>query len=82
MHAEDARLTLGHLLHQRPFEPFLICLENGDRYLIEHPENIAFDPTENGRTRFSVVTSDLFCYSTFESVSSLVHQDTGTSVGA
>ena len=47
-----------------------------------HPENIAFDPTENGRTRFSVVTSDLFCYSTFEAVSSLVHQDTGTSVGA
>lgn len=82
MHAEDTRSTLKYLRQQQPFEPFLICLENGDRYLIEHPENVAFDPSENGRTRFSVVTSDLFCYSNFESVSFLVHRDTGASVGS
>jgi hypothetical protein len=82
MRAEEVRLTLKHLIHQQPFEKFLINLENGDRYLIEHPENVAFDPNENGRMRFSVVTRDLFCYATFESVSSIVHQDIGTTVGA
>ena len=82
MRAEEVRLTLKHLIHQQPFEPFLISLDNGERYLIEHPENVAFDPKENGRTRLSVVTSNLFCYATFESVSSMVHQDTGTTVGA
>lgn len=29
MRTEEASLTLRHLLHQRPFEPFLICLDNG-----------------------------------------------------
>ena len=82
MRAEDARSTLRQMVRQRPFQPFLISLDNGDRMLIEHPENLAFDPSENGRTRFSVVTQHIVCYATLESVSSIIHQDTGTVVGA
>ena len=78
MRVEEVRLTLKQLRHQQPFEPFVIHLENGDGFLIEQPENVAFDPRENGRTRFSVVTSNLFGDATFESVSSIVHQDAGT----
>ena len=81
MRAEETRLAIQHLIHRQPFEPFVISLENGDRLTIEHPENVAFDPTENGRTRFCVITRSLFCYSTLESVSAIIHQDTGTTIG-
>ena len=38
MQAELMRNQVIHLLHQVPFQPFFILLENGDRILIEHPE--------------------------------------------
>ena len=82
MRAEVFRLELTKVLRQQPFEKLLIAFDSGDKVIIEHPENVAFDPNENGRMRFSVVTRDLFCYATFESVSSIVHQDIGTTVGA
>ena len=82
MRAEDSRQTLRQMVRQRPFQQFLISLENGDRMLIEHPENLAFDPTDNGKTRFSVVTQNIVCYATLESVASVIHQDTGSVVGA
>lgn len=82
MRAEDIRVSLKKLVHQRPFVPFLISLDNGERFLIEHPENVAFDPNDNGRTRFSVIARDLVGLSTLESVSAIIYQDTGTTVGA
>lgn len=33
------------LQNQRPFHPFALLMENGDRVIVEHPENLAFDPT-------------------------------------
>ena len=55
-------------------------MENGDRIVIEHPENIAFDPGGNGSTptsRFSVVSRQLFYIGSFEAVTSVALVDTG-----
>ena len=55
-------------------------MENGDRIVIEHPENIAFDPGDNGsppRSRFSVVSRELFFIGSFEAVTSVALLDTG-----
>ncbi|MDA1050125.1 MAG: hypothetical protein O3C40_06555 [Planctomycetota bacterium] len=30
--------TLKELLDRRPFEPFEICLSNGEKYEVRHPE--------------------------------------------
>ena len=30
--------TVKERLHRRPFEPFRVCLSNGDRYEVWHPE--------------------------------------------
>ncbi|MBN2309331.1 MAG: hypothetical protein JXR94_10190 [Candidatus Hydrogenedentes bacterium] len=55
-------------------------MENGDRIVIEHPENIAFDPGGNGsppRSGFSVVSRQVFFFGTFEAVTSVALLDTG-----
>ena len=48
MQTDVLQVEIRRLLRAVPFRPFVICLENGDRILIEHPENIAFDPGTNG----------------------------------
>ena len=70
------------LLRQVPFEPFVLNMENGDPIVIEHPENIAFDPGGNGSppaSRFSVVSRKLYI-GTFEAVTSVALLDTGRQV--
>ena len=56
-----------------PFRRFILVLENGDRVLIEHPENIAFDPEpkEPGPDEFYVITGRIRMFSTFGAVSSI-----------
>lgn len=82
MSAEETRDALYRRRHREPFQPFVISLANGDRFPIEHPENVAFDPSKNGGRRLSVVTSIHFCCSTLESVSSIIDQEAGRNVGA
>lgn len=56
-------------------------LENGDRIIVEHPENIAFDPAANGSPGsgdFYVISANLRVFSTFEAVSSVALIDVGT----
>jgi hypothetical protein len=66
------------LLQARPFRKFVISLENGDRVLIEHPENVAFDPRPNSKLHdFSVVSRNTRLFSTFDAVSGVVHSDRG-----
>ncbi len=77
MRVEETRAELRRLAKQRPFQPFLVNLGNGGRLTVEHPENIAFDPTDKGQTRFYVITRSLACFGTLESVTSIVHQDLG-----
>jgi hypothetical protein len=69
---------LQHLLHAVPFHPFGLNLVNGDRVIIEHPENIAFDPGANGSggsEEFYVITGKLRLFSTFGTVTSVALLD-------
>jgi hypothetical protein len=74
------RSEVERLLHSVPFRPFALTLENGDRVIIDHPENIAFDPPNNGSAgseEFYVLSSQLRLFSTFGAVSSVALVDRG-----
>jgi hypothetical protein len=74
------RSEVQRLLRSAPFQPFAISLENGDRVVIDHPENIAFDPGKNGSAgseEFYVISSQLRLFSTFGAVSSVTLVDRG-----
>ena len=63
-----------------PYRPFALSLENADRIVIEHPENIAFDPgadESGGSTDFYVISGRPRVFSTFEAVTSVALVDTG-----
>lgn len=81
MRVEVIKSEVQRLLRQVPFQQFALNLENGDRVLIEHPENIAFDPVgKNGSARsseFHVISSSLRYVSTFEAVTSVAMIDRG-----
>jgi hypothetical protein len=54
----------------------VLNMENGDRVLIEHPENIAFDPTSKSKSgEFYVLTGKVRLFSNFEAVSSIALAD-------
>ncbi len=72
---EANRFHVSRLLRANPFQPFALNLQNGDRILIEHPENIAFDPTENGREDFHVLTAKMQYFSAFTAVTSVARLD-------
>ena len=77
---EAIRTEVQRLLRSAPFRPFAITLENGDRVIIEHPENIAFNPGNNGSAgseEFYVISSQLRLFSTFSAVSSVALVDRG-----
>ena len=83
MRIEMVRAEVQRLLDQVPFHPFVLSMENGDRIVIEHPENIAFDPAEddsNGSTDFYVISHRLRVFSTFEAVTSVALLDAGEQV--
>ncbi len=63
------------LINQRPFHPFAMLMENGDQVIIEHPENIAYDPTVKGAGDFYAISGRLRFYSTFEAVTSVTLMD-------
>jgi hypothetical protein len=65
------RSEVLRLLHQAPFRPFILSLENGQTATIEHPENIAFDPGPEASPDFYVISGPLRMFSTFEAVSSV-----------
>lgn len=77
MRTKLVRPEVQRLLGQRPFRPFALLLENGDRVIIEHPENIAFDPTAEGPADFYVISGRLRLFSTFEAVTSVTLVDDG-----
>lgn len=71
------RPEVQRLVDARPFTPFALTLENGDRVVIEHRENIAYDPTGDGAGEFYVITKKLRLFSTFEAVTGVALADTG-----
>ncbi len=83
MRTEMVRAEIQRLLCQIPFRPFALNMENGDRIIIEHPENIAFDPGADGSPGSSdvyVISRRLRVFGTFEAVTSIALADTGERV--
>jgi hypothetical protein len=80
MRSELHQGEIQRLLRQAPFQRFILILESGDRVLIEHPENIAFDPTPGGRADFYVLGGQVRFYSTFDAISNIAMFDAGAPV--
>jgi hypothetical protein len=72
---ESIRSEIQRLIRVVPFRKFVLSMENGERAVIEHPENIAFDPAPNGPDDFYVVTGKLRLVSTFGAVSGIIFAD-------
>ncbi len=80
MRSEVIHAAVRTLRRQVPFRPFALNMDGGDRIVIEHPENIAFDPGGNGsppRSDFSVISRHVVFFGTFEAVTSVALLDTG-----
>ncbi len=79
--ADAIKSKVLRLIRTAPFRKFVLTLESGDRVLIEHPENIAFDPEAKdkapGSDEFYVITGRVQLFSTFAAVSSITHADRG-----
>ena len=83
MRTDVIKEALARLVRQSPFQPFIVNLENGDRIVVEHPENIAFDPRTNGEhtsSRFYVVPGEISYFGSLEAVTNVVLRDTGTTI--
>ena len=72
---DSVRAELQRLIRAVPFRRFVLSLENGERALIEHPENIAFDPEMNGSEDFYVISGKLRLFSTLGALSGIVLAD-------
>lgn len=69
------RAEIQRLIRSAPFRKFVLSLENGDRAVIEHPENIAFEPEPGGSDDFYVISGKLRLFSSFSAVSSVALTD-------
>jgi hypothetical protein len=74
MRAESIRAEVIRMVRQAPFRPFVLSMENGDRVLIGHPENIAFDP-EGESTDFYVISGRVRLFGSFEAVTTVAAAD-------
>ena len=69
------RTEVQRLIRTAPFRKFVLSLANGDRAVIEHPENIAFDPENNGSEDFYVISGKVRLFSSFGAISSVALAD-------
>lgn len=80
MRTDVLRVEIRRLLHAVPFRPFVLNMANGDRVVIEHAENMAFDPSgdgSGGASDFYVTSRKLRLFSTFEAITSVAMLDEG-----
>ena len=82
MRVKTVRAELVRMLRRQPYQPVEINIENGDRLIVEHPENISFNPEPKNlehpnANRFHVLMNDILYVSTFEAVSSVAEIDSG-----
>lgn len=72
---DSIRSEVQRLIRQDPFQKFVLSLENGERALIELPENIAFEPEPSASDEFYVISGKLRLSSTFVAVSGVILAD-------
>jgi hypothetical protein len=75
MRSAAVRAKVEHLIHEAPFRPFVISLENCQLVTIEHPENIAFQPGEDGSEDFYVLAKELHFHSSLSAITSIALLD-------
>ena len=75
--ANATRDDLTRVVRARPFDPFALTLENGERVIVQHSENIAFDPEPDGSVRFRVIATKLVTDGTLDAISSISTLDRG-----
>ena len=84
-HVTVIRAEILRLLEARPFNPFEINVENGDRIVVEHPENLAMGSgDDSGRFAHRIYVcgySDVVFCTTFDKVSSIAEIDQGAPMG-
>lgn len=73
--AEANRVNLTQLAKATPFRPFLMNLENGDRILVEHPENLAFDSAKDGLHDVYVISSKVRYWGNLSAITTLALLD-------
>ncbi len=75
------RTEIQRLVRAAPFHAFVLNLENGDRAVVAHPENIAFDPEAKEGAKwwdqFYVISDGLVIFSSFGAVTSVALLDRG-----
>lgn len=78
---DSFRSDILKLMRARPFRPFALLMENGERIMIGHPENIAFEPGTaegiGGSEDFYVISGGLRMFSTFGAITSIALVDQG-----
>ncbi len=73
---KPVRTEIQRLITARPFRAFVMTLESGDRVPVEHPENIAFDPSQAGESgEFYIISGKLRVFSMFDDVSNVALLD-------
>ena len=72
---DSIRAEIQRLSRAVPVRRVVLSLENGERALIEHPENIAFDPQAGGSDDFYVISGKLRLFSTFGAVFGVILAD-------
>ena len=78
MRADVVRNLLSDMLQRVPFEAFVLNLENGDRFVIEHPENVVYSFPANGESHDEelwVRSQRLRVGTTLDAVTSIGHPD-------
>jgi hypothetical protein len=72
---DSIRSEILKLMRARPFRPYALLMENGERIMIGHPENIAFDPGSaegvGASEDFYVISGGLRMFSTFGAITSI-----------
>ena len=78
---DTVRAQVQELIRAQPFRPFALTMENGDRIIIELPENIAFEPGSEkgtgGSEDFYVISKKLRLFSNFGAVTAVAVRDRG-----
>lgn len=78
---DSIRSEVLRLMRAKPFRPFALLLENGERVMIGHPENIAFEPGSaegvGGSEDFYVISGGLRMFSSFSAVTGVAILDRG-----
>jgi len=72
---DSVRAEIQRRIRTAPFHKFVLSLENGERALIEHPENLAFDPEPNGSEDCYIISGKLRLFISLSAVTGIYLAD-------